>query len=72
MIRQFLPRTTTKLHRMRVLYFYTAVLLYHLWVLMNFSRWSLKEGHSIVEAVKLDVILFILATMEAFSGVVGG
>jgi len=71
MIRQFLPKTTTKLHRMRVLYFFMAVLLYNLWVLLNF-RGSLKEGHSIVEAVKLDVILFILATMEAFSGVVGG
>jgi len=68
MIRSFLPRTTTKLYRIRVLYFYTAVLLYNLWVLLNFG----KAGHVIVEAVKLDVTLFILATVETCCEVVGG
>ena len=72
MIRQFLPKTTTKLHRIRVLYFYTAVLLYNLWVLLNFSKAGIKGPHVIVEAVKLDVTLFIMAAAEACGEGVGG
>jgi putative transposase len=60
MIRMFLPRTTSKAYRTRMLYFFMAVLLYNLWVLLNFR----KEGHMIVEAVKLDVVLFIMSAVE--------
>ena len=35
MIRKFLARTTTKIWRIRLMYFYLAVLLYNLWVLLN-------------------------------------
>ena len=61
--RQFLPKTTTKLYEIRVLYFFTAALLYNLWVLMNFKE-GLKGGHSIVEAIKIDVVKSILVTAE--------
>ena len=61
MIRMFLPRTTSKAYRTRVLYFFTAVLLYNLWVLLNFRR----KVHVIVEAVKLEASLHILTMIEA-------
>ena len=35
MIRKFLARTTSKRHSIRLLYFYLAILLYNMWVLMN-------------------------------------
>ena len=35
MIRKFLARTTSKRHNIRLLYFYLAILLYNMWVLMN-------------------------------------
>jgi len=71
MIRMFLPKTTSKAYRTRVLYFFTAVLLYNLWVFMNFRKgMRMRKGkgdekHTIVEAVKLEVALFILAAAEA-------
>ena len=45
---------------MRVLYFFMAVLLYNLWVLLNFG----KDGYVVVEAVKPEASLFLLATRE--------
>jgi IS4 transposase len=38
MINQFLPKTTSKLYSLRKLYFYLAVLLYNIWVFMNYKR----------------------------------
>jgi Transposase DDE domain. len=38
MIGLFLAKTTSKLYRLRVLYFFLAVVLYNLWVLRNFRR----------------------------------
>ena len=38
MINQFLPKTTSKLYSLRKLYFYFAVLLYNIWVFMNYKR----------------------------------
>ncbi|EQB73199.1 MAG: transposase IS4 family protein [Ferroplasma sp. Type II] len=35
MIRKFLARTTSKKHDIRLLYFYLAILLYNMWVLLN-------------------------------------
>ncbi len=35
MMRKFLARTTSKRHNIRLLYFYLAILLYNMWVLMN-------------------------------------
>ena len=37
MINQFLPKTTSKLYSLRKL-FYLAVLLYNIWVFMNYKR----------------------------------
>ena len=35
MIRKFLARTTSKRHSIRLLYFYLAILLYNMWILMS-------------------------------------
>jgi IS4 transposase len=38
MIRKFLAKTTSKCYRTRLLYFYLAVVLYNLWVKLNFRQ----------------------------------
>jgi len=38
MINQFFPKTTSKLYSLRKLYFYLAVLLYNIWVFINYKR----------------------------------
>ena len=38
MINQFLSKTTSKLYSLRKLYFYLVVLLYNIWVFMNYKR----------------------------------
>ena len=35
MIRKFLARTTSKRYNVRLLYFYLAIILYNIWVLVN-------------------------------------
>ena len=36
MIRKFLAKATSKRHNLRQLHFYQAILLYNIWILMNF------------------------------------
>ena len=38
MINQFLPKKTSKLYSLRKLYFYLALLLYNIWVFINYKR----------------------------------
>jgi len=38
MIRKFLAKTTSRRYRVRLLYFYLAVLLYNLWIKLNFRQ----------------------------------
>ena len=45
MINQFLPKTTSKLYSLRKLYFYFAVLLYNIWVFMNYKREKVTVQH---------------------------
>ncbi|MFP3222716.1 MAG: hypothetical protein RXR21_03475 [Nitrososphaeria archaeon] len=45
MINQFLPKTTSKLYSLRKLYFYLAVLLYNIWVFMNYKREKVTVQH---------------------------
>jgi len=56
MVNKFLAKTTSKIYSIRLLYFYLAVLLYNLWVLLNYG-----EGERvIVEALKLLVSLSLI------------
>jgi len=45
MINQFLPKTTSKLYSLRKLYFYLAVLLYNIWVFINYKREKVTVQH---------------------------
>ena len=45
MINQFLPKTASKLHSLRKLYFYLAILLYNIWVFMNYKREKVTVQH---------------------------
>jgi len=56
MVNKFLAKTTSKIYSIRLLYFYLAILLYNLWVLLNYG-----EGERvIVEALKLLVSLSLI------------
>lgn len=63
MINQFLPKTTSKLYSLRKLYFYLAVLLYNIWVFMNYKREKVTVQHVkfllMVEAIISNVYVKI-------------
>ena len=59
MINQFLPKTTSKLYSLRKLYFYLAVLLYNIWVFMNYKR----------EKVTVQYVKFLLMIEALISNV---
>ena len=52
MINKFLARTTSKLYAVRRLYFYLAVLLYNVWVMLNHSK-----GKIVADSLKLYAIV---------------
>jgi IS4 transposase len=59
MMRKFLAKTTSKIYSTRLLYFYLAILLYNLWVLLNYG-----EGEEVIaETLKL---LFALSLILSF------
>ncbi|NAY82116.1 MAG: hypothetical protein GU362_04460 [Thaumarchaeota archaeon] len=59
MINQFLPKTTSKLYSLRKLYFYLAVLLYNIWVFMNYKR----------EKVTVQYVKFLLMVETLISNI---
>jgi putative transposase len=59
MINQFLPKTTSKLYSLRKLYFYLAVLLYNIWVFMNYKR----------EKITVQYVKFLLMIEALISNV---
>ena len=61
----FLAKTTSKLYRLRLLYFFLAVVLYNLWVLWNFRRRRHITTHSLKHAVRLCLVLSWLPDLEA-------
>jgi|AGTN01.2.fsa_nt_gi Transposase DDE domain. len=65
MIGLFLAKTTSKLYRLRQLYFFLAVVLYNLWVLWNFRRRKHVRTHALKNAVRLCLFLSWLPDIEA-------
>ncbi|MFP3262611.1 MAG: transposase, partial [Nitrososphaeria archaeon] len=59
MINQFLPKTTSKLYSLRKLYFYLAVLLYNIWVFINYKR----------EKVTVQYVKFLLMIEALISNI---
>lgn len=65
MIGLFLAKTTSKLYRVRQLYFFLAVVLYNLWVLWNFKRRRHVRTYALKNAVRLCLVLSLLPDIEA-------
>jgi hypothetical protein len=65
MIGLFLAKTTSKLYRLRLLYFFLAVVMYNLWVLWNFRRRKRVRTHVLKNAVRLCLVLSWLPSIEA-------
>lgn len=57
MINKFLAKTTSKLYAVRKSYFYLAIVLHNLWVMLNRT-----EGRVIADALKLHAILALVLT----------
>ncbi len=60
----FLAKTTSKLYRLRLLYFFLAVVLYNLWVLYNFRRRRRVRTYALKNAVRLCLVLSWLPDIE--------
>jgi hypothetical protein len=56
MIRKFLAKTTSRRYKIRLVYFYLAVMLYNLWVKLNFRR---EESLS-ADILRLHVEVFLV------------
>jgi hypothetical protein len=65
MIGMFLAKTTSKLYRLRLLYFFLAVVLYNLWVLWNFRRRRVVSAHGLKHAVRLCLVLSWLPDLDS-------
>jgi hypothetical protein len=64
MIGLFLAKTTSRVYRLRVLYFFLAVVLYNLWVMWNFRRRRRVRTCALKNAVRFCLILFLLPDIE--------
>jgi hypothetical protein len=64
-IRQFQAKTTSKLYTLRKLYFYLAVLLYNIWVLLNFKKTTGITAYMLRLHITLCLCLQALTNMEA-------
>ena len=60
MVRMFHAKTTSKLYRLRILYFCMAVMLYNLWIMLNYKY---KGGIS-AYALKLHVTLSLVHSCQ--------
>ena len=61
MVRKFLAKTTSRRYNIRLLYFYFAILLYNLWVLLN-----LKNGSKIIADVLRAFVVSSLVRVNPF------
>lgn len=64
MIRKFLAKTTSRLYVRRKLYFHLAVLLYNLWVRLNYREEVGLRADDLRLGVELFVVLTVLSDME--------
>jgi hypothetical protein len=65
LIGMFLAKTTSKLCRLRLLFFFLAIVLYNLWVLYNFRRRRHVPAYSLKHVVRLCLVLSWLPDLEA-------
>ena len=67
MVNKFLAKTTSKLYGIRLLYFYLAIMLYNLWVLLNYNGGTRIIADTLKLLVALSLILSFVPDMEAMT-----
>lgn len=67
MIRKFHAKTTSKLYRLRTLYFYLAVMLYNLWVQLNYKYKRAIPADTLKLQITLSLVLSFLPDIEAYN-----
>jgi hypothetical protein len=65
MINQFLPKTTSKLYSLRKLYFYLAVLLYNIWVFINYKSEKVTVQH-VKFLLMIKALTYTLRSPDSF------
>jgi hypothetical protein len=60
MARKFLAKTTSKIYSIRLLYFYLAILLYNLWVLLKTNYNSLKAPLYLAAVANGGILAFVI------------
>ena len=65
MVRMFHAKTTSKLYRLRILYFYLAVLLYNLWIMLNYNYDAGISAYALKLQITLSLVLSFLPDLEA-------
>ena len=66
MIRKFLARTTSKRYNVRLLYFYLAIILYNIWVLVNI----LSRVHIIADNMRTYIASKLIRANPLYTGIV--
>jgi hypothetical protein len=67
MVRKFLAKTASKIYSIRKLYFYLAILLYNLWVLLNYGEGERVIADTLKLLVSLSLILSFIPDIEAMT-----
>ena len=67
MVNKFLARMTSKLYGIRLLYFCLAILLYNLWVLLNYGGGTRIIADTLKLLVALSLILSFVPDIEAMA-----
>jgi hypothetical protein len=67
MVRKFLAKTTSKIYSIRLLYFYLAILLYNLWVLLNHGKGERMVADVLKLLISLSLILSFIPDIEAMT-----
>jgi len=67
MVNKFLARTTSKIYSVRKLYFYLAILLYNLWVLLNYGEGERVIADALKLLMALALILSFIPDIEAMT-----
>ncbi|MFP3133589.1 MAG: hypothetical protein RXR19_05795 [Nitrososphaeria archaeon] len=65
MINQFLPKMTSKLYSLRKLYFYLAVLLYNIWVFINYKREKVTVQY-VKFLLMIEALTYTLRSPDSF------
>jgi len=66
MIGKFHAKTTSKLYRIRKLYFYLAVVLYNLWIVLNYKHERKIPTYTLKLRITLSLVLSFLPDLEAY------